>query len=310
MGIAASGLVGGFSIPSFAGSPAAFQPPPGSPSVPRPEDFLQNWWQTASVWLAVHVPLLVFGAAAALAVTMLIWIWAVTAQAALSWGTMQLARGQQVRRRDAWQVGRRRFWRFAGLWLISFVLGWLALAIAVAMAVGVRRPFSAGGFYSAYLAGAASPLIGLWTLVLVPAYIVLAFAKRAIAIDDMPLRQALGTGWRTLRRHLGASLLAWIINVAFFLAGLLIIWAILLVVGGILTLLAVLVALLVAHALPNGTASLSGGLAPYVSLAFAVVAALMLLAFGGLNMFLASYWSEVYVRLNRSQYDPGSIAIG
>jgi len=310
MAIVAGGFVGGFSIPSFGGSPGVFQPSVGSPSVPRPEEVFQSWWQKGSSWLAGHLPLLISAAAVAVVVLLVIWVWSITAQGALIWGTMQLARGQQVRRREAWQMGRRLFWRLAGLWLIAFVLGWLALAVAAVIASAVLQPLSAGGLYRAYLVAAASPLIGLWTLVLVPAYIVLAYAKRALVFEDLRLRQALGTGWRTLRRHLGASLLTWIINVAFFFAGLLVVWAVAVVVGGLLTFLAVLVALLVAHALPTGIAGLSGGLVPYVSLAVAVVVALMSLAYGGLNVFLSSYWSEVYMRLNRPHYDPGSIAIG
>ncbi|MFI5267084.1 MAG: hypothetical protein ACHQ7M_06870, partial [Chloroflexota bacterium] len=166
------------------------------------------------------------------------------------------------------------------------------------------------GIYHAYVSGAASPLLGLWTLVLVPAYVLLAYAKRAVAFEDLRLRQALAVGWRMLRRRAGASLLAWIINVAFYLVGLIVVFAAVVVLGALLTFLAVLVAVVVAHALPNGTASLSGGLVPYVGLAVTIVVLLMLLTIGGLNVFLSSYWSEVYVRLNRPHYDPSSIAIG
>ena len=200
-------------------------------------------------------------------------------------------------------MGRRLFWRFAGLWLIAFVLGLLALAVSSARwSSRCSGPSSAGGLYRAYLAAAGSPLLGLWTLVLVPAYILLAYAKRAIAFEDMRLRQALAVGWRMLRRRVGASLLGVIINIAFYFAGLIVILTAVLALGALLTFLAVLVAVLVAHALPNGIASLSGGFVPYVGLAVAIVLLLTFVAIGGLNVFLSSYWSEVYVRLNRPHY--------
>ncbi|MFI5266734.1 MAG: hypothetical protein ACHQ7M_05080, partial [Chloroflexota bacterium] len=153
MAIVANAFVAGFSVPAFGGSPQAFQPRVGSPPVPTMDEFFRTWWLAASPWLATHVPLLMFAGAVTLAVLVLIWMWSITAQCALSWGTMQLAHGGQARRREAWRMGRRLFWRFAGLWLIAFVLGFLALAIAGAIAFATLRPSSASGIYRAYVSG-------------------------------------------------------------------------------------------------------------------------------------------------------------
>ena len=44
--------------------------------------------------------------------------------------------------------------------------------------------------------------------------IVVAFAQRAVAIEDEGPVAALGDGWRLFRGHVGASIVAWLVNLA------------------------------------------------------------------------------------------------
>jgi hypothetical protein len=132
---------------------------------------------------------------------------------------------------------------------------------------------------------ASPPKIGRHSLlaavpVAIGASIVVTFAQRAIAVEDLGPVGALGAGLRLLRGHLGESLLAWLIALALgFGAG-----PAVFVLGGV----------------GVGVWAVAGLSAPTVGygvLAGLVLLAALLVVVGVANTFLWNYWTLAYLRL-------------
>jgi hypothetical protein len=118
--------------------------------------------------------------------------------------------------------------------------------------------------------------------------IVVAFAQRAIVVENLGTVAALRSGWQLARGHLGDSLLTWLVNLGLALA------------SGI----ALVVAAFAALALLVGIGAVVVGAAGFSTptLLYAVVAGLLFLAAlltaGGIvNTFFWAFWTLVYLRL-------------
>jgi hypothetical protein len=213
------------------------------------------------------------------------------AQGAMARATADLAEGRPTSAGPAWWTGLRLVWRYAGLWLILIGAA-IVLAALVGALVLLGTVLLAGAPRVVVLLlvlGVGLPLLLAAVAVAIGASIVVTFAQRAIAVEDLGPVGALGAGWRLLRRHLGESLLAWLIALALgFGAGLVAVF----VLGA---------ALVVLGGVGVGVWAVAGLSAPTV--AYGVLAGLALLAalvvvVGVANTFLWNYWTLAYLRLS------------
>jgi hypothetical protein len=182
--------------------------------------------------------------------------------------------------------------------------------IGVAVAVGFAVAVAGVLLFASVAAGQGAPAAPLWILlgvVLVPVLIVggialsivVLYAQRAIALDDVGALESLRVGWRTLRGHLGASLLAWVIGVGLGLA------------AGLALLVLFLVALALVGGVGVGVWTLVG--AHPVTVAYAALGGLGMLVAGaavvGLtNAFFWNYWTLAYMQLHGGSPRSGAAA--
>jgi hypothetical protein len=244
-------------------------------------------------WIADNLALVVSIAIFAALLGLAFFVVSLIAQGAMARATEDAARNRRTSLRQAWQAGLRFFWRYLGLWLLL-----LAIGIAILVVFGVLFLLFVAG--SAAAEGAARTtfvvilvLLGLAAFLIalplvVGLTIVVAYAQRAIVVEDVGPWDALGVGVRLVRDRLGPSLLVWLISLALgigaaFALGLA---AVLLIIplGGVGALLFL-------------TTGISAG-----SIAYAVVAALV---FIGVMWFLAAivntyfwhFWTLAYLDL-------------
>jgi len=127
--------------------------------------------------------------------------------------------------------------------------------------------------------------------------IIVAFAQRAIAVEDVGAIASLRSGWRILRAHLGTSILLWLIGLLLGVGGTIVVIVALVVLGAIV--LGISVALVAAAG-----ASLWAAV-PFVLVGLAalwVVAAIV-------NTFFWHYWTIAYLRLT-GQAEPQPVEGG
>jgi hypothetical protein len=248
----------------------------------------------AAAWLTQHLGLVIAATAALALLGLTVLVLALISQGALAEATAEVASGEPSSFRHAWRVGAHLAWRYLGLWLL---LG--AAAIALAALVGTVVAAAAGIGQALELT--ASPLlVALGLLVGVPlalaagagaiaANVVVAYAQRAIAVEDVGVLASLRSGWRLLRTHLRESALLWLVNVALALvsglaAGLVVATCAAILVGvGLLVYAGFgLIALTVAYTVVGGIA-----LVATVALAVAIV-----------NTYFWNYWTLAYLRLS------------
>ena len=133
------------------------------------------------------------------------------------------------------------------------------------------------------------PLVTVLAVIALGLSIVVVFAQRAIAVENVGPIDALRSGWQLARAHLGESLLTWLINIG----------------------LAIATALTASFALGSGLVALggigwalfsfAGWTAPtvaYIGLGGLAVLALMLTFAGIANAFFWTYWTLAYLRLS------------
>jgi hypothetical protein len=183
---------------------------------------------------------------------------------------------------------------------VRLALTLVGLAFAVALAVGavavlLFAPVAVGQAPVT----AALPVWMLLGVVFVPILvggaialsIVVLYAQRAIALDDLGALASLRLGWRTLRQHLGESLIAWAIA------------AVLGIAAGVSLFVLFLAAAAVVGGIGVGVWTLVG--AHPLTFAYATVGGLAMLlagaaAVGLANTFLWNYWTLTYMRLRGS----------
>lgn len=229
------------------------------------------------------------------------------AQGGMADATADLAMGRPATWASAWNSGRRLFGRYLLLWLLLIGLG-ILVALAVAVLIGVMVAIWVGneGLTRVTIAvlggvlGLAALVIGVPLLAAIS--VVVAFAQRAIALENVGPWRALAIGAGLARRHLGTSAVAWLVSLA------------LSIVVGIVVALAAAVLLAplggVAVGLFYATGSIiSTALVLYVVLAVLVLAAALWLVGGIANAFFWSYWTLVYLNLTgrlTAQLEPPS----
>ena len=183
-----------------------------------------------------------------------------------AWAASDLAVGHPSSPGRAWSAGLPLFWRYAGLWLVL-----AALAIPIALRVLIAAP----PFVLLLAAGLSSSGV-------------VAFAQRALVVEDVGPMAALRSSWQLARHHIRESLLSWQVNVGVALASGI---AIVALVTAALGVLVALEALLFAAAGPSTPTLVYPALAGIVS-----VGGVLTLA-GAVNTFCWTFWTLVYLHL-------------
>ena len=251
--------------------------------------------ETTGAWVTANwVPLAVGAGIVGLAFLMLSFI----AQGGMAKATADIAAGRGSSLGQAWRAGLHFCWRYVGL-----ALALLAIALLVAAAVGVLLALGIGaGVFAAGATptdGAPAAVVAVLLLILIPLAlvgiagavvfgIVVAYARRAVAIEDEGPVAALGDGWRLFRRNVGASVLIWLVNLALSIgAGIAASLAIALVAALLGVIGFALWAALGAHLATVAYAAVAG--AAFVAVALTVAAIV--------NTFFWHYWTLAYLRL-------------
>jgi hypothetical protein len=322
LGVLAGGTVG---VPALngggRGGPDVRAGQTGDPQI---DSALATAAQNASAWAAANIGLLIALAAVGTVFVLALIVLSFIAQGGMAEATTDLASGQPSSFSRAWTAGVHLFWRYVGLWLIlaaaAFVLaaGTALVVTVVVVAATVTQAPLIGAAVAAVVALAVvvsfvafivritpestAPrwlVVLLATLFALPVFtvlitaaltlsIVVAFAQRAIAVEDVGPAAALRSGWRLMRGHLGESLLTWLVNV-----GLALVCGIVCVAG----VLGTLVVLAGVGALVFAAAGLTAPMMGYIGGGALVFLAGVLTLAGIANTFFWTYWTLAYLQL-------------
>lgn len=290
--------------------------------------------ETGTLWLESHPALVAAIVGAAVLLIVALVVVSVISQGAISRATAEIAVGQPTTLGTAWREGLHLFWRFLGLGLL-LMLAVLAVGLLVGtgialMALGwtTGQPFGtiAGLVVLAGVAAAfvwltldlcrAVPLdrriaaavaiagailvVPILLFAAVASSLLVTYAQREIAVENIGPVDGLRRSWRLLREHLGESFLAWLVSVA------------LSVVAAAGLFVAVALVALVLLAIGAGVFMLAGLGAPTISYAVVagVAAVAAVLALVGLsNTFFWSFWTLAFLQLRGDERIAPSAAI-
>jgi hypothetical protein len=281
-------------------------------------------FEQVRTWAVANAGLLIALAAVGAIVVLALMVVSFIAQGGMAQATADLATGHPSSLGRAWSAGVHLFWRYVGLWLVVVIA---AMAIAVAIASLFALAFILGAASQTPAAGIAFGTVVLlaivaafvtlvvrvtpetaaprWLVVLgatlfaLPMFtmlvaaaltlsIVVAFAQRAIAVENLGPLAALRSGWRLMRAHLGDSLVTGLINLALALC------------AGISCLLGILGALVLLAGIGAVLFAAVGFSAPtiaYIGLGSVLLLLAGLTLAGVSNTFFWSYWTLAYLRL-------------
>ena len=260
---------------------------PGLEQVPMQ---LEQWIVSHPFTVAIAVGAIILLGLALLFVSLV-------AQGGMTEATVDLARNQPMSLGTAWRAGLHLFWRFLGLVLVT-----VAAAIVLAFLIGAFVTLAIGS--SALVSDSARGVVAtLWVLVgialgllaipvAIGVSIVLAWAQRAIVVENAGPVVAIRDGWNLLRHHLGSSVMVWLVNVALSIgAGM----AVLIGAIGITAILAAIGAII--WMLIGFTAAT----AIYIGIGVVAVIAALWLMEAIVNTFFWSYWTLAYLRISGQQ---------
>jgi hypothetical protein len=248
-------------------------------------------WASAHLGLIVAVGLVLFLLVLALIIVSFV------ARGALISSTARVALGQPTTASQGWAIGRQLGWRYVRLTILLLLIG-LAIVVAifaiVLLFVGLAAISQVLAIVLGILVGLAA-LVGLIALAIAFS-VVIAYAERAIALDDLGARASLRRGVALVRLRTVESLALWVISL----------------VIGIVTAI-VFVAVVLVLALPLGglgvVAYLTSGLGAE-TLLVALFAALVLIsvlwflsAIAG--TFTSGFWTLAYMSLTQRYPDAG-----
>ncbi len=332
LGVLAGGAVG---VPSMnRGGGANTRVRGDSDDLAQLKSALPGFTESVSDWVSANVGLLIGLAVLGFVIVLALIVLSVVAQGGMARATADLATGRPSSLGSAWAAGVRMFWRYVGLWLtlgaVAFVVG-SAIAVCVGAAVlafNVGLPVVSGVIAALIVAAVvtsfvtvmlrmtrtsttprwlvvvasalfALPVLPVLLVVALSVSIVVAFAQRAIAIDNVGPWTALRSGWQLARAHLGESFVTWLVNLGLALvAGIVLAVTI---IGGVLVLAAggAAVVLLTGFSVPTII---------YASLAILVLLAVGLTVAGAANTFFWTFWTLVYLRLRGVAAAPAPVS--
>jgi len=322
LGILAGGAVG---MPSLNGGNTGWQTGSNSRDMQQVSPDLAAAAAGVQQWALANIGLLigVVAVGALLALTLLVLSF--IAQGGMAQATADLATGHTSSLGRAWSAGVHLFWRYVGLWLVLVAAGIIIAAIISAVVATAALATVAGGGLGVGLAigavAAVTIIVGFvafvvqtvgetsvprWlivvgaTLFALPLFtvaaaialglsIVIAFAQRAIAVENVGPIEALRSGWHLARAHLGESLLTWLINLGLAIA------------TALTALIGIAGAVVLLGGIGWGLFSVAGLTAPtvaYIGVGGLALLALILTLTGIANAFFWTYWTLAYLRLS------------
>jgi hypothetical protein len=225
-------------------------------------------------------------------IVLLFWLLSIACKAALIVGGREATLEQPASLGAAWRNGLRAFGR---LFLFELLVGLLSLLVLgvvglafVSAAGGVQQPLNFERLLTLVLGGlSVSALVSLVASLL---SVLVAYAQRAVVLDQLGPIQGLRVAIGLARRAALENLLLWVVSLAFSVAG-----AIGLLVG---VLLVTLVGLLVGFLLAIPF-FLTGDAGPgvVISVTLAAIVASIIVGLAILNTFMWHYWTLAYLRL-------------
>jgi hypothetical protein len=290
LGILAGGGVGvpALNVPSGASTRGTFPPTGEIPEIPPQLTALA---QNVSAWALANMGLLATLGALASLLFLALLVASFVAEGGMARATTDLATGQPSSLGRAWSAGVHLFWRYVGLWLV-LVAASIVVAALIAGVVGAVVGLYLARVPITGVIGAGIIALPLLAILLVGGLcvsIIVTFAQRAIAVEDIGPLVALRSGYSLLRLHLGESALTWVINLGLSMAcgaatavGLVCVLIVLGLVGVGVFALAGLGMLSVAYLGAGGVVLLLGGL----------------LVSGIVNTFFWNYWTLAYLELS------------
>lgn len=294
LGLFATSTVGSCSPTSF-GNGVQYQASPSDvENIFNPD--LARAFQQADPWLSRNIGLLLLSLILLAALFFVVFgIVSIIAQGGMAEATGELAMGRPESASAAWNRGLQLFWRYLLMWLLLLGLGLLvALVVAMVIGVGVAIGMAVQGAPRTFLIvlGGLLTLVGIVVGIplFVSASIVVAFAQRAIALEQTGPWESIRTGVRVFRRSLGTNVLAWLLSLALSIG-----WGIVLFLVALVVILP-LGALAVAIFYATG-AVVSIPLAAYVVVAVLAFLVALWLVGGVSNAFFWNYWTLVYLHL-------------
>jgi hypothetical protein len=248
----------------------------------------------AAGWVAEHLALLSGAVAVVLLLGLALVVVALIAQGAMAKATAEVVSGQPSSFGHAWHVGLRLFWRYVGLWLSlagAVVMAAALLAGVAAAAVAVAQVVEPGVSMLLVPIGLVlgAPLALLLLAGGVALSVVVTYAQRAIAVEDVGSLAALRSGRALLRAHVRESALLWLINGALAIGAGLAAGLLILVLAGVLMAVGMLLYAAVGMAAPT---------IGYAVLSSIALLTAMLLGLAIANTFFWSYWTLGYLRLS------------
>lgn len=287
LGLFAGSGAGSCSGPNFNFS---FQAPSGWDSG---GDYQDPTFDAFTRWAADNVTWLIAAGVVLILLILALLVISLIAQGGMAQATADIARGRPSSLGSAIRAGRRLLWRYLGLWLLlSAVALVLALFVAGVVVFGIALSTMVGEGARILLIVVTVILIFLAVLVAIPlsilVSIVVTYAQRAIAVEDVGPLRALGIGASLLRTYLGRSLLVWLISIGLGIAIGIAIFVITLLIAVPLGALGLAIYLAFGLHILTIVYAVGAGL-----LAFVILWALSAL----LNTYSWSYWTLAYLRL-------------
>jgi hypothetical protein len=322
LGVLAGGAVG---MPTLNGGGSGTGWRADSTDIRPTDPSLVAAGEQVGAWAVANAGSLIALAVAAVALMLVLLVLSFIAQGSMGRATADIASGRPSSLGSAWGAGVHLFWRYVGLWLvligaaiaIAAIIGavvaagaaaaiagqapWLGLALALAAGAAIVVGFmrfvlaitrDSGAPRWLVIVGSALFALPIFTVLIAAALllsIVVAFAQRAIAVEDAGPIAALQSGWRLTRAHLGDSLLTWLVNVGLALAT---------GIAVVLTALGALVLLAGIGGLVFAVVGLTGPLFAYIGVGGLVLTAGVLTLAGIANTFFWAFWTLAYFRLS------------
>jgi hypothetical protein len=266
---------------------------------------IQRGLQEAQSWITSHLGLIIAAILLLLLIGLVFTVISAIAQGGLTRAMAEQNAGRPTSLGWAWGQGVRLVWRYLGLMLVLWIIGLAVLAVlglavfsAVTSQVGSGRAPRLELIFGMILA--AIPLLLVLAILGIVLGVIVTYAQRAIALQDVGPLAALGTGWSLVRRRPLDSLLVWLFYIVLTIG-----MGIVVVIG--------LVALAVPFGIVGAIAwGVGGGFnGPFFLFLVGVgiiasLALILLAAFA--NTYFWTYWTLAYLRLGGPTTEPAGVA--
>ena len=318
LGILAGGAVG---MPGLNGGNTGWRTGSNSPEVQHVSPDIAAAGAGIEQWALANVGLLIGIAAIGVLLALTLLVLSFIAQGGMAQATADLATGHTSSLGRAWTAGVHMFWRYVGLWAVLAAVAIVTAAIIGAVGVLAVTGVAAGVGVALGALAAAAIVVGfvvfvvrtvgetsvprwlivvgatlfalpLFTVLLVVALglsIVVAFAQRAIAVENVGPIDALRSAWQLARTHVGDSLVTWLVNLGLAIA------------TGLTAVIAIAAAVVLLGGIGFALFSVAGLAAPtiaYIGIGGIALLGLMLTLAGIANAFFWTYWTLAYLRLS------------